>query len=55
MMPKTSDIDKHLQDNVAMIEQISVSVMNMLSENPSRHIDDEEHNLLGDYRQSILA
>lgn len=55
MMPETSDINKHLQDNVAMIEQISVSVMNMLSENPSRHIDDEEHNLLGDYRQSILA
>lgn len=50
-----SDINVQLQNNVDMLEHICASVINMLSEKPSAQATPEEINLLGDYRQCILA
>ena len=49
------DIAKTLAKNIAIMEKVVPYFEDMLSDNASPHIDDEERAILGDYRSCVLA
>lgn len=49
------DPAQQLKDNVLLLERVALYVDDMLGDSPTSEISDDEHNLLGDYRQLILA
>ncbi len=52
---ETVDIRESVAMNTKMLERIAKYSMEFLSDNPSQSISDDERNLLGDYRHSVLA
>ncbi|MGH1439445.1 MAG: tryptophan 7-halogenase [Cellvibrionaceae bacterium] len=51
------DIDTRsaIEENVEVLDKLLVSLSDMLKEDASTHISDEERELLGDYRSVVLA
>lgn len=55
MKAKDGEHQQQLSDNVAMLDTIAASIIDMLKDQPSTSISDEERALLGDYRLSIVV
>ena len=52
---KSVDVRTAVIENAEMLERISKYSIEFLSDNPSQSISDDERELLGDYRLSVLA
>lgn len=52
---QSMNINTSLPANVALLEQIAKATTDMLSESPSKAISASERDILGDYRQIVLA
>ncbi len=52
---KTVDVRDALIKNTEMLERLAVYSLDLLSDNPTRTISDDERDLLGDYRNLLLA
>ena len=52
---ETVDIRQSIDMNVELLERIARYAMEFLSDNPSLSISNDERELLGDYRHSVLA
>ena len=52
---ETVDIRESINMNVALLERIAKYSLEFLSDNPSLSISDDEREILGDYRHSVLA
>ncbi|MEB8432438.1 NAD(P)/FAD-dependent oxidoreductase [Cocleimonas sp. KMM 6892] len=52
---ETVDIREAVATNTEMLERIAKYSLEFLSDNPSQSISDDERELLGDYRHSVLA
>jgi len=48
-------VSQALPDNVALLARLSGYVLDMLNSGASSKITDDELDLLGDYRKSVLA
>lgn len=51
----TLDIQQSLPANVDILEQLCAHTLDMLSDSPSTRISDAERDILGDYREVVLA
>lgn len=51
----TVDTRKALQDNIALLTRIATHLQDMLEDNASLSISDDEKELFGDYRHNVLA
>lgn len=49
------DVKKELEANTMMLERIASYAIDLISDNPSKTVSDNERELLGDYRKSVLA
>ncbi|WP_414829122.1 NAD(P)/FAD-dependent oxidoreductase [Alteromonas sp. H39] len=49
------DVEKALAANIAVMQKVVPYLEDMLADNPSMDIDDDERTVLGNYRQSVLA